>query len=83
MSENECYDVTEPCATVQYGLIMLTCGSQKMELRRERKPIGWNAELQMVPFGYLKTEPSDSFLQTPNQLKTFVAKHRLAVWICG
>jgi len=26
-------DVTGPCAAVQYGLIMLTCGSQKMEFR--------------------------------------------------
>jgi len=54
-------DVTEPCAMVQYGLMM--CGSQKMEFRHNRKPIGWNAELRKVQFRYWKTEPSEGFLQ--------------------
>jgi len=40
-------DVTGPCATVQYGLIM-RCGSRKMELRHDGKPIGWNDELLTV-----------------------------------
>jgi len=28
-------DVTGPCNAMQYGLIMLTCGSQKMEYRHD------------------------------------------------
>jgi len=35
-------DVTCSCATVQYMLIMLTCGSQKMEFRHDGKlNYGW------------------------------------------
>jgi len=41
-------DVTGPCAAVQHGLIMLMCGSQKMEFRHDGKPIRPNAELQTV-----------------------------------
>jgi len=41
-------DVTGPCTAVQYGLIMLACGRQKMEFRPDGKPIWWNPELQMV-----------------------------------
>jgi len=33
-------DVIGPCVAVQHGLIMLTCGSQKMEFRRDGKPNG-------------------------------------------
>ena len=57
-------DVTGPCAVVRYGPIMLMCGSQKMEFLHDGKPIGQNAELRMVRFGYwkTKTEPSDGFL---------------------
>ena len=36
-------DVTGPCAAVQHGLIMLMCGSQKMELQHDGKPI-WIAD---------------------------------------
>ena len=58
-------DVTGPCAAAQYRLIMLTCGSRKLEFRHDEKPIGWNAELWTVRFGYPKTEtkPSDGFQQ--------------------
>jgi len=38
-------DVTGPCTAVQYGLIMLTCGSRKMGFRHHRKPMRRNAEL--------------------------------------
>ena len=57
-------DVTGPCSAVQYGLIMLTSGSGKMEFWHDGKPIGWNAKLRTVRFGYqkTKTEPSDGFL---------------------
>ena len=44
-------DLTAPCALVQYGLIMLMCGSQKMEFRHDGKLIGRNAELRTVWFG--------------------------------
>jgi len=57
-------DVTGPCTAVQYGLIMLTGGSRKMESRHDGKPIRRNAELRTVPL--LETEPSDSLPQTPN-----------------
>ena len=59
-------DVTGPCAAVQNGLIMMMCGSQKMEFLHDRKPIGQNAELWTVWFGYwkTKTEQSHGFLQT-------------------
>jgi len=30
-------DVTGPCAAVQYGLIMLLCGSRKMSFRHDEK----------------------------------------------
>jgi len=61
-------DVTGPCATVQYGLIMLTRGSRKTEFRHDGKPIQQNTELRMVRFSYwkTKTEPSDGCPQTPN-----------------
>jgi len=63
-------DVTGPYAAVQYGLIMLACGSRKMEFRHDGKPIGWNDELQTawsssVRFSYWKTKPSDGFPKTP------------------
>jgi len=63
-------DVTGPCTAMKYGLIMLTCGSGKMEFQHDRKPIGWNTELRAVRFGYwkTKTEPSDGFPQTPTLL---------------
>ena len=59
-------DVTGPCAAAQDGLIMPACGSRKMEFRHDGEPIGRNAELWMVRFGYWKTEtePSDGFPQT-------------------
>jgi len=62
-------DVTGPCNAVQYGLIMLTCGSQTMEYRHDRKPVRRNAELQLAQFRYWKTnsEPSSGFLQTSRQ----------------
>jgi len=41
-------DETGPCTAVQYGLIMLTCGSRKMEYRHDRKLILQNAELLTV-----------------------------------
>jgi len=56
-------DVTRPRAAVQHGL--LTCGNRKMEFRQVGKPIGRNAELWAVWFGYWKTEPSDGFRQIP------------------
>jgi len=43
-------DVTGPRTAMQYGLIMLTCGSGKMEFEHDGKPIGWNAELRAVRF---------------------------------
>jgi len=57
-------NVTGPCTAVQYGLIMLTCSSRKLDLQHDRKQIGWNTELRTVRFGYWKTEPSDGFPQT-------------------
>jgi len=64
-------DVTGPCTKVQYGLIVLTCGSRKTEFRHDGKlmaVIGRNAELWTVRFGHWKTEtePSDGFPQNPN-----------------
>jgi len=44
-------DMTGPCVAVQYGLIMLMCGSQKMEFRHDGKPIRRNAELHTVRLG--------------------------------
>jgi len=44
-------DVTGPCAAAQYKLIMLICGSRKMEFRHDGKLIVRNAELRMVRFG--------------------------------
>jgi len=43
-------DMTGPCAAVQYKLIILTCGSRKMEFQHSGKPIRRNAELRMVRF---------------------------------
>ena len=40
--------VTGPYAAVQYGLIMLMCGSRKMEFSHDGKLIGRNTELQTV-----------------------------------
>jgi len=64
-------DVTGPCTTVQYGLIMLTCGSRKMEFRHDGKPIGRNAEYWTARLLKTVTEPFDGFLQTP----TFVCSY--------
>jgi len=63
-------DVTGPCAAEQYGLIMLTCGSQKIEFRQDFKLMGRTAELRIIQFGYWKTEPSNGFPQTPNSHTT-------------
>jgi len=54
---------TDVTTALQYGLIMLACGSWKMEFRHDRKPVGQNAELRAVWFGYwnTKTEPFDDF----------------------
>jgi len=62
-------DVTGPCAALKYGIIVLTCGSQKEEFRHDGKPIGRNIELWAVWFGYWKTEtePSDGLPQTTSQ----------------
>jgi len=67
-SKNEFTEVTGPCATVQYGLIMLTCGCQKMESRHDGKPISGNAELRTVRFGSVIGKPK------PNHPTVF---HRL------
>jgi len=47
-------DVTWSCVAVHYGLIMLMSSSRKMEFRHDGKPIGRNAELRTVQFGYWK-----------------------------
>jgi len=59
-------DVTWSCVAVHYGLIMLMSSSRKMEFRHDGKPIGRNAELRTVQFGYWKTEtePFDGFPPT-------------------
>jgi len=69
-------DVIGLCAAMQYGLIMLTCSSRKMEFCYDGKPVGQNAELSTVRFGYGKTEtePSDGFPQTPNSKDSDVGK---------
>jgi len=46
-------DVTWPCAAMHCGLIMLTCGSRKMEFLHDRKPVGRNAELRTVQFSFV------------------------------
>jgi len=51
-------DVTGPCIAVQYGLIMFTCGSRKMEFWHDGKPIEWNAELRMVQLGSVIGKPN-------------------------
>jgi len=58
-------DVTWPCAAVQYGLIMLTCGSWKRGFRHDGNR--WDRTLNYERFGYrkTKTEPCDGFPQTP------------------
>jgi len=60
-------DVTGLCAAEQYGLIMLTRDSWKIELWHDGKPIRWKTEVQTDRFGYWKTEtePSDGLPQTP------------------
>jgi len=47
-------DVTGPCTALQYGLIMLKCGSRKMEFRHDGKQS--DGTLNYGRFGYWKTE---------------------------
>ena len=61
-------DVTGPSTTVQYGLIVLImCGSQKMEFPHDRTPIERYVELRMVQFDYwrTRTKPSNGCLRRP------------------
>jgi len=53
-------DVTGPCVAAQDGLIMLACGSRKMEFRLDGEPIGRNAELRRVRFGLVIGKPKSN-----------------------
>jgi len=61
-------DVTGPCVAVQYGLIMLTCCSRKMESDTTENQL--DGTLNYGQFSYWKTEtdPSNGFPQTPTLL---------------
>jgi len=54
--------MTGPCTAVQYGIIMLTYGSQEMKFRHDGKPIQWNTELSGWPQTWKNLEYSGNSL---------------------